>query len=182
MLYFISDQHFGHSNIIKYCNRPFDDVIQNADFMYRSYQETVTDDDVVVFLGDIALFRSNTKEPFKQMFKSMKGKKFLVLGNHDSMSKEFYKECGFADIRKYHLVGDIMLCHYPLGSDTEYINLRKIMLENAKTLYHGHIHNKDVSYNDGVERTNFSVEKIGYKPYLINNKTLENYFLNLYNK
>ena len=50
MLYFISDQHFGHSNIIKYCNRPFDDVIQNAEFMYRSYQETVTDDDVCLNL------------------------------------------------------------------------------------------------------------------------------------
>ena len=91
MLYFISDQHFGHSNIIKYCNRPFDDVIQNAEFMYRSYQETVTDDDVVVFLGDIALFRSNTKIPLQNMFKSMKGKKFLVLGNHDTLPLDFYK-------------------------------------------------------------------------------------------
>lgn len=182
MLYIISDHHFGHANIIKYCNRPFDGVIQNAEFMYNEHQKIVKDDDVVVFLGDIALFRNHTKTPFKNMFNALKGKKFLVLGNHDNMPIEFYKECGFLDVREYHVIDDVMLCHYPLEKDTYRQDLRKILLENATTLYHGHIHEKNSTNEDSITRINCCVEKTNYVPLLLENKKIEDYFNSLIDK
>lgn len=185
MIYLISDHHFGHTNIIKYCDRPFSKdnqgMVKNAEFMYNAHQETVTENDIVIFLGDVALFRSHTKEDLKRMLKALKGKKFLVLGNHDTMSLNFYKECGFVDVQPYYIIGDVMLCHYPLLANTDHPELRKIMLDNKiKTLYHGHIHNKDLDPQDGIERFNFSVEKINYTPKCVDNPLIQKYFENLH--
>ena len=57
-IFLTSDQHFGHQNIIKYCNRPFDfsseGVIDCIKTIFERYNEKVSDDDIVFHLGDIA--------------------------------------------------------------------------------------------------------------------------------
>ncbi len=180
-LFIISDQHFGHKNIIRYCGRPFADTIENARFMYEAYQDTVGEDDVVVFLGDIAMFTKRTAEPFKQMFRSFKGTKFLVRGNHDSKPASFYLECGFKSINDYHIVGDTMLCHYPL-SNGDHPVLENILRNHCKRLYHGHTHERNVVKDDGIIRTNFSVEQINYTPKLVLRDDIEEYFRDLNNQ
>ena len=76
-IYFWSDQHINHQNIIKFSNRPFHSTIEMNEYMYSEYFNLVTDDDVVIFGGDVAFGDVNeTKERLIQL----PGKKILVLG------------------------------------------------------------------------------------------------------
>ena len=52
MLFFTSDLHLGHANIIRYCDRPFANVGEMDAELIRRWNETVGEEDVVYFLGD----------------------------------------------------------------------------------------------------------------------------------
>ena len=53
MTYFTSDLHFGHSNIIKLCNRPFADVESMDAALIENWNKKVKKNDTVYVLGDI---------------------------------------------------------------------------------------------------------------------------------
>jgi calcineurin-like phosphoesterase family protein len=79
--YVISDHHFGHTNIIEYCDRPFSSVGQmNTELLDRHY-ETVDTDDLLVHLGDIAMDMQNGEETI-EYFERLGGD-LLLQGNHD---------------------------------------------------------------------------------------------------
>ena len=149
----IADTHFGHENVIKYCNRPF----KNADDMnYRiikAWNETVSNNDTVFVLGDFAFGR----EVVTQIAPKLNGRKILIKGNHDTLPNEFYRSCGFEEVSKYPILFEFFLMsHEPLilSETTPYFN------------YYGHIHN-DPKYIETPTSKCVSVERIGYRPYLI---------------
>ena len=57
-IFFTSDHHFGHYNVIKYCNRPFTSAQQMDEIMILRWNETVLPDDEVYYLGDFAMHPS----------------------------------------------------------------------------------------------------------------------------
>ena len=135
MIYFISDTHFNHTNIIKYCNRPFKDINEMNETIIKNWNELVTNDDIVYHLGDIAF---GIKEDAIDIISLLNGKKYIVRGNHDKWNVNFYESCGLTILRnppikleKYKL----LLSHVPVSDKLipkDYINL------------HGHIHNKNL--------------------------------------
>lgn len=58
MIYYTGDQHFGHSNIIRFCGRPFVTVAEMDETLIKNWNNIVSDDDIVYILGDL-LFRSD---------------------------------------------------------------------------------------------------------------------------
>jgi calcineurin-like phosphoesterase family protein len=79
--YVVSDHHFGHANIIEYCDRPFSSVGEmNAALLDRHY-ETVDDGDVLVHLGDVAMDMRDGTETV-DYFERLDGD-VLIRGNHD---------------------------------------------------------------------------------------------------
>ena len=161
MIYFIADTHFGHANVIKMCNRPYSDIDTMNVELIAAWNHRVTGNDTVYILGDM-FFRCNDPEP---ILKQLKGKKHLILGNHDGswMTKGDFSHY-FASINNYLEVSDgtrgMTLCHYPLLS-----------WKHAKTTYmiHGHIHaNTDMDFwpllkiRDHV--LNAGVDVNGYQP------------------
>lgn len=166
-IFLTSDQHFGHKNIIKYCNRPFEfsdkGVIDCIKTIFSNYNDVVTDDDIVFHLGDLAFVKQKNREAIKMLFQNLKGKKILLLGNHDHCSKEFYKECGFIDIKNYFVFGNYFLCHYPLNKTqliTEKMRaLYKILKESkADIIIHGHSHNVTSADDKLYPRINVCVD------------------------
>lgn len=77
-IFFTSDTHFDHANVIKYSNRPFSSKEEMNEAMIERWNSAVGKRDIVYHLGDFAF--SRTPENF---FNRLNGNKHLILGNHD---------------------------------------------------------------------------------------------------
>ena len=75
MIYFISDTHFCHSNIIKYCDRPFKDVKEMNETIINNWNNIVTNEDIVYHLGDFCL---STDDEIKNIFNRLNGTIILI--------------------------------------------------------------------------------------------------------
>ena len=131
MIYYTSDLHLGHANIIKLCNRPFSDVDEMNAVLISNWNNRVTNGDTVYICGDL-MFRSATDPEL--FLKSLKGKKHLIPGNHDSAwMKKVPLSQYFESVENLMVFSNgkhkITLCHYPM------------MSFDGKYLIHGHIHN-----------------------------------------
>ena len=79
-IYFISDTHIGHCNIIKYCNRPFSCIEDMNQTIINNWNKVVPEDGIVFHLGDVTL---KSPSSVVEIFKSLNGLKYLIKGNHD---------------------------------------------------------------------------------------------------
>ena len=106
--FYISDTHFGHFNIIKHCNRPFETVEQMDNTIIQNWNKVVSDKDTVYILGDLA-FSKRIKEPAEYL-QQLKGRKIIIVGNHDyDISKnrsKYLKNNLFAGIYDYLEISD----------------------------------------------------------------------------
>ena len=79
-MFFTSDTHFCHSNIIKYCKRPFANIAENDEEIIRRWNEKVPEDGIVFHLGDVAF---GDPERVDNILERLNGTIYLVIGNHD---------------------------------------------------------------------------------------------------
>lgn len=110
MMFFTSDYHLGHANIIKYCNRPFSDVKDMDEHIISAHNEKVSRNDTVYFLGDFSF-----KDSIEYYRNKLNGKIHLIMGNHDH--RHLCKNC-FESIRDMAVLNventQIILCHYAM--------------------------------------------------------------------
>lgn len=78
--FFTADPHFFHTNIIKYCNRPFKYADEMNEALIKNWNDTVGDDDHIYVLGDLSFTGTQGTEA---VLCRLKGRKFLIRGNHD---------------------------------------------------------------------------------------------------
>jgi calcineurin-like phosphoesterase family protein len=114
-IYFISDPHFGHANIIKYCDRPFKSVEEMNAKLIENWNNRVKPNDIIFILGDIAFGGAGV---FEEIVPKLNGQKYLVLGNHDYKNvRERYREW-FVDVAPKMFISidgqPIILNHEPL--------------------------------------------------------------------
>ena len=166
--YVISDTHFGHKNIIKYCDRPQ----YHEELMIVNWAKIIKETDVVLHLGDLMMGGDDFYDHFKDNIASkLTGNKYIILGNHDKRKYD-YEAIGFKVIKPFTMTYrgyDVSFDHYP-----------KVINEEThpdRIHVHGHIHNHSYSRNE-IDRwgnVNVSVEAINYKPRRISrllNKTI----------
>lgn len=107
MIWFTSDQHFGHSNIIRYCNRPFDNVEEMNLAIINNHNSLVKTGDIVFHLGDF------TFGTHLQYLKRLNGSAhYLILGNHDRKTPEGFGWVKDTYFLKYEKKIQIFLSHY----------------------------------------------------------------------
>lgn len=86
-IFFTSDWHIGHENVLEYSNRPFDDCDAMHKTLVRRFNATVPKDAITYFLGDVGLCKGSM---VKEIIDQLNGTKVLILGNHDKGSNAMY--------------------------------------------------------------------------------------------
>ena len=120
-IFFTSDLHFGHKNVIEYSKRPFSSVEEMDEMLISNWNNVVSQQDEVYLLGDVSL---TTKEKTLKLLKRLVGQIYLVKGNHDkkTISGDCVKRFGW--IKDYYELSvpdedanrgeqKIILSHYP---------------------------------------------------------------------
>ena len=79
-VFFTSDTHFNHANIIRFCSRPFKNVEEMDETMIANWNRVVGENDIVFHLGDFCMGGS-TK--WTNVLNRLNGKIYLIIGNHD---------------------------------------------------------------------------------------------------
>jgi calcineurin-like phosphoesterase family protein len=119
MIYFTSDTHFGHNNIIKHCDRPFDNVNIMDQIMFDNINEVVGPDDTLYILGD---FCFKGKKPLDYRIRIVCPDVHLIMGNHEKRTDYYPSESvvdmnGFSSIQEVKEIiycnQRIFLSHYP---------------------------------------------------------------------
>ena len=141
--FFSSDEHYGHKNIIKYCNRPFKDVLEMDYIIIQNHNEVVKEEDTVIHAGDFALIG---KERVQAYIGLLKGNHVFLQGSHDRWlsTGRFLWEKTIDD-------DQIVVCHYPMLSWPRSFH--------GSWLLHGHSHGNLTSYpgiyDIGVDNNDF---------------------------
>ncbi len=175
MTFFTSDSHFWHSNIIQYCNRPFDTVEQMNEMLIKYWNDTVGPEDTVYVLGDFSL----AHRPVETILPRLNGIKHLIAGNHDhchplhykkkeekgERMRKLYLDSGFKTIKledTIEIAGQLVKMHHmpyrhDHTKDERYANWRP--KDEGGWLLHGHVHElwlkKDKQINVGVDVWDF---------------------------
>lgn len=114
-MWFTSDTHYGHNNIIKYCNRPFADIEAMNAALIERWNQRVKPQDWVFHLGDFAMGGGGAGGNAKAILDRLAGHKVLIRGNHDRRAR---LADGWEAIHDYHLLNwqsqPIVLCHYAM--------------------------------------------------------------------
>lgn len=137
-IWFVSDTHFGHVNIIKFCNRPFSSVEEMDKALINNWNSVVQPNDIVFHLGDFA-FAPNAR--WKQLIQTLNGHIYLIVGNHDEIRYPGHQVFDlFEDVTSQLIVKideqAVYLNHYPfLCYEGAYR-----APEQAAYALHGHVH------------------------------------------
>lgn len=121
MIYFTSDTHFHHANIIKYSNRPFADKWEMNEALITNWNSIVQPEDTIYHLGDVSF--GDEKETDK-IFNRLNGDIKLCYGNHDQVIKKNKSlQDRFSEIREYYELkftmkdgtgNMLVMCHFPM--------------------------------------------------------------------
>lgn len=155
-IFFVSDQHFSHSNILKFTTsngeklRPEFSSIEEMDVeLINRHNKVIDQYQKIYFLGDIC-FNLNR---YHSIMPRLNGKKRLILGNHDKFNMYEYLKYFEKIQESWQPVRNILFTHRPvyLGDN------------NDRIIYnvHGHIHRGQL---EDKRYLNISVEETDYTP------------------
>ena len=166
-VWFTSDTHFSHDNIIKFCKRPYDDIYTMNEDIIGKWNSLIDEDDTVFHLGD---FSYGGSKEWVEVLSRLHGHIHLILGNHDikNIRQNYHKY--FESISSQQLIEvegqKIYLNHYP------FLTYAGIYRREEDTIWQlfGHMHSSNNSsgmdsgrlqhllptqYDVGVDNNNF---------------------------
>lgn len=133
-VFFTSDLHFGHKNIIQYDQRPFSSVDEMDAALIERWNRKVSQEDLVYILGDISWYGPHKTY---EIFQDLHGRKRLITGNHDKLNDRL--KSLFEKIESYDEIKvdgkTVVMCHYPIGFYNKH--------HHGAIMLYGHIHNNE---------------------------------------
>ncbi|MDD4247920.1 MAG: 2'-5' RNA ligase family protein [Methanosarcina sp.] len=151
-VFITSDLHLDHANILKYCKRPFLDIIDMNKTLVQNWNNIISNKDTVYFLGDLAYGKGGRSTDY--WLKQLNGNIIFIIGNHDESDKiNFYD-----DFILEYANHKFFLTHRPENVPSSW----------SGWVICGHTHNNNIHtypFMDKENKTmNVSVELTKYKP------------------
>lgn len=120
-VFFTSDTHFGHKNILRFCNRPWATIAEHDQALIQNWNDIVPEDAVVFHLGDFC-YKGGGFPTIQHLKGLLHGQIVLIRGNHDPDTRKtqnFQKLqqlfTGVYDLLQIEVEGQrILMSHYPL--------------------------------------------------------------------
>lgn len=157
MLFYTADTHFSHSNIIRYCQRPFKSTAEMDDQIITNWNTMIQKTDTVYHLGDFAFCSPGR---FEELMKRLNHRELhLIKGNHDKSALRQQVKGYFASIqdvlfqtiqhkgKKY----EIFLSHYAHRSWPKSFHGSWHLFGHS----HGKLGPQGLSFDVGVDANNF---------------------------
>ena len=175
MVYFTADLHFYHDKIIRHTGRPFHHMEEKNKELIQKWNNKVSHNDEIYILGD---FTMKGADVASACLYSLKGKKYLIRGNHDNFADSSNFESSlFVSIRDYmeiaYLNQHFVLFHYPIMEWNGY--------GKGAIALHGHQHNhKDYNLENrrkGILRYDVGVDANNMEP--VSAQEIINFFGNV---
>jgi calcineurin-like phosphoesterase family protein len=170
--FYTSDLHFGHANIIGYCDRPWETVEEMNAGLVDNWNKVVSNEDTVFVLGDLCW---GDPRKYTEYLTALNGEKRLVPGNHDFAWEGHSRQRGVDTLAQcgwivessiiHRTINDelVKLCHFPYRDvadeqyGDQYVEHRPINLR--AWLLHGHVHTqwrlRDKMINVGCDVWNY---------------------------
>ena len=79
-IFLSGDHHFGHKNILRFCDRPFPDIWTHDKELIRRWNEIIPKDSITYYVGDLCFRSAKDIGYYKER---LNGKIILLRGNHD---------------------------------------------------------------------------------------------------
>lgn len=142
MRYYIADLHFFHSAMNdRMDHRGFANMQEMNEYMIGKWNDKVNKNDDVVILGDLSW---GNAEETNSLLKRLKGKLYLIQGNHDRFLKKQVMDLSrFQWVKPYEELSDnkrkVVLCHYPIICYNGQYRLDEEGNPKVYMLY-GHVH------------------------------------------
>jgi calcineurin-like phosphoesterase family protein len=173
-VYFTSDFHLFHKNVIRFDNRPFDNVDKMHIAIEEGWNEVVQPQDIVIYLGDLSFARREEKQTVEDILNRLNGTIHFVLGNHDKyfdikQMPRFKTVQDYLEVRIKHFddktgkVVETLFCcmHYPIYSWNK--------SHHGSFMIHGHCHGnlhhgEDASFYDNRKVIDVGCMLHDYKP------------------
>lgn len=165
-IWLTADLHLFHTNIIKFCNRPFSSVEEMNNTLVTKWNCVVGEYEIVYVLGDFSL---GTLTETSEVFSKLNGNIVIITGDHDYWIKDLERkypkskngnEVTIMKNQLYefgYLSNYVTLCHYPMRSWR-----RKF---HGSYHFYGHVHGKlpqfERSMDVGVDTNNFYPISVG---------------------
>lgn len=178
-VFFTSDFHLFHQNVLKFDKRPFEDVHEMHKVIEERWNEVVGPDDYVIYLGDLSFARREDKAYVEGMMHSLNGEIHFVMGNHDKWEDikkltMFKSQQDYLEVRITHYatkgVGSEML----VKTETLFCCFHYPIFSHNKSLHgtyhvHGHCHGslhhgEDVSFYNNRRAIDAGCMLHDYKP------------------
>jgi len=145
MIYFTSDMHLGHKNIIEYSNRPFSHVDEMDEEIISRFNSVVKPDDIVYDLGDTFFYSPIW---YTQRFNAPL---IRIKGSHDHGIDEPYMRVIKSGIFEQGREIKITLCHYAMRSwEASHYGSWHLFGH-----HHGKLEPYGLSFDVGVDAWNF---------------------------
>jgi calcineurin-like phosphoesterase family protein len=151
-----SDEHYGHANIITFCNRPFANTEEMREGLIERHNSVVRPGDRVIHLGDM-FWRTTSLEEALAIRYRLNGQHYYILGNHEERMRDKELRESFIWVRD---VENLKIKGYPHIWLSHYAH--RVWHGSHRGAYHlyGHTHNNlpedgSLSMDVGVDAQNF---------------------------